>query len=386
MDSYGSTYGSGGGYGAGSFGSGYSGGLGMGSSSTAGSTTKWWWYVACVILLGGGVFMYLSRNRPDEDTSKKGRDGEEEEDGGPRATRSKRAAETKDAKGSKTNTDATGMRNDLDKERDWASDAPITRLANFAFESKTKPGYVPNKTGAIAPKPAANPPYKFVACEASASYAVRWNGRYLTVKSPNSVKWTEERQEPESCFKTVPGHCGAGNGFVMLRSMANKMFVRADASSGLLVCKDTPTARTADAYCWKLNPDPVPGKQPCGQQYSYDLGRIVDVPCDVQEMPKGAASCSTVTRGYQAACCIRKGPKNHTNHDAFCEATIFPKVVGQQLQQALLYIRTRRPDLTLKPCPEPCATNAVPEQYPNVVVVPYDARSGYVTSIPRRLV
>jgi hypothetical protein len=353
------------------------------------------WYAVFLLLVGTGTYVYL-RTKPTKGTKGSG-DADDEDTAQEGALGNRKAAQgTNDTKASKSNAKenkstagAAGAKTDPDarsafeKEREWASDAPVTKLAAFAFESKTKPGHVPNTSGAIAPKPAGNPPYKFVACEASASYAIRWNGRYLTVKSPNSVKWTEERQEPESCFKTVPGYCGAGNGYVMLRSAANKMFVRADASSGLLVCKDTPTARTAAAYCWRLAPDAVPAKQPCGQQYSYDLGRIVDVPCNVKEMPAGNESCSTVTRGYQATCCIRKGPGAH---DAFCDATIFPKVVGQQLQQALLYIRTRRPDLTLKPCPEPCTTQAVPEQYPNVVIVPYDARSGYVTSIPRRLV
>lgn len=383
MDPYGSSYG---------LGTGFASPQAAAPSSS--SLTKYIWYAIFLLVLGAGTYVYVKRTNKSNDKGPK--DGTDDLADEARSRGKQRTSSTSGGKmGTKTDTNTAAStsgtdvdaRTEFEKERDWATDAPITKLANFAFESKTKPGFVPNKSGAIAQKPAANPPYKFVACQATASYAIRWNGRYLTVKSPNSVKWTTERQEPGSCFKTVPGYCGAGNGYVMLRSMANKMFVRADASSGLLVCKDTPTARTADAYCWKLNPDPVPAKQPCGQQYSYDLGRIVDVPCEVKEMPTGNDSCSTVTKGYQAACCIRKGPNSHNgNHDAFCEATIFPKVVGQQLQQALLYIRTRRPDLTLKPCPEPCTTQPVPEQYPNTVIIPYDARSGYVTSIPRRLV
>lgn len=267
-------------------------------------------------------------------------------------------------------------------ERRWETDPPEARLATFAFESKTRPGFVPNKQGRIAQKPAGNPPYKLVACQYSGSYAIRWNARYLTVLSPNSVKWTEDKQEPGSCFKLVPGYCGDGNNYVMLRSMANKLFLRADATSGVLVCKDVPTARTATSYCWKLNPESKV-RQPCGQQYSYDLGRIIDVPCNVTPMPKPGESCQTVTPGYRASCCLRKGPD--AEHDAYCESTIFPKVVGRSLQEALLYLKTRRPDLALKPCPEPCTVEAVPIQNPNLVVIPYDPRSNFVTSIPRRL-
>lgn len=267
-------------------------------------------------------------------------------------------------------------------ERKWVTDAPEARLANFAFESYTLKGYVPNQKGQIVRKPAGNPPYKLVGCETSGSYAIRWAGRYLAVTSPNRVQWVPEKQEPGSCFKLIPGHCGSGNNFVMLRSMANKMFVRVDGPSNALVCKDTPTGRTAANYCWKLQPDTA-GKQPCGQIYSYDLGRIIDVPCNVTSMPPAGGSCGVVTPGYRAACCMKKGAE--ATHDAFCTSTIFPQVVGQSLQQALLYIRTRRPDLALKPCPTPCTLQPTPIQNPNMVVVPYDARSNIVTSIPFRL-
>ena len=342
---------------------------------------RWVLILAFLVVVAGGGYMYMKR------TTKKDAAVVPTETGAPSSRTAKKTKKTpkttSGGSGGGGSSDDDDVRTAFEKEQNWASDAPITRLADFAFESKTRPGYVPTAKGGIAPKPAGNPPYKFVACEASASYAVRWNGRYLTVKDSSTVRWTEERQEPGSCFKIVPGFCGAGDGYVMLRSVANKSVLRADEASGMLVCKDIPTARTAAMFCWKLNPA-IAKKQPCGQQYSYDLGRIVDVPCDVQEMPRGDASCSTVTRGYQAKCCIRKGPNTH--RDGFCETTIFPKVVGQSLQQALLYIRTRRPDLILKPCPEPCTTQAIPEQYPDVVIVPYDARSGVVTSIPRRLV
>ena len=267
-------------------------------------------------------------------------------------------------------------------ERNWVSDAPEAKLADFAFESYTLKNYVPDKTAKLARKPAGNPPYKLVGCESSGSYAIRWAGMYLAVLGPNSVKWVPEKQEPGTCFKLIPGHCGSGNNYVMMRSMANKLFLRADGPTNALMCKDTPTGRTAAKYCWKLQPD-FSGKQPCGQQYSYDLGRIIDVPCNVTSMPAAGGSCSTVTAGYRAACCLKKGAG--ADHDTFCTSTIFPKVVGQNLQQALLYIRTRRPDLALKPCPTPCTLKATPIQNPNMVVVPYDARSNIVTSTPYRL-
>ena len=290
---------------------------------------------------------------------------------------------TKKTSGSSATTRAGGGTIEgIEGELKWATDPPEAKLATFAFESKSRPNYVPNKQGRIAIKPAGNPVYKLVGCDSMGAYAIRWNGRYLTVDSPNLVKWTEEKQEPGSCFKLIPGYCDSTN-YVMLRSMANKLCVRADDTYGQLVCKDIPTARTADAYCWRLNPTTTT-KQPCGPQYSYDLGRIVDIPCNVKEMPSGNGSCSTVTAGYQANCCIKKG--KDAAHDPFCETTIFSKVVGRSLQEAILYIRTRRPDLSLKPCPEPCTTQAIPIQSPNLVVIPYDARSNIVTSVPRRLV
>ena len=285
---------------------------------------------------------------------------------------------TKSTKPVKTTASVEGIEGELK----WVSSPPEAKLATFAFESKTRPKYVPNQQGRIAIIPSGNPPYKLVGCDSVGAYAIRWNGRYLTVDSPNLVKWTEEKLEPGSCFKIVPGYCGGGE-YIMLRSVANKLVLRADDTYGQLVCKDTPTARTADSYCWKLNPTTT-SKQPCGPQYSYDLGRIVDIPCNVKEMPDGNASCSTVTAGYQAKCCTAKG--QGAAHDTFCEATIFPKVVGKSLQEAILYIRTRRPDLSLKPCPEPCTTEAIPIQSPNLVIIPYDARSNVVTSVPRRLV
>jgi hypothetical protein len=267
-------------------------------------------------------------------------------------------------------------------ERKWVSDPPESKLANFSFESYTKKLHVPDKTGKLVRKPAGNPPYKLVGCNSTGAYAIRWNGRYLAVREPNKVIWVEEKEEPATCFKIVPGHCGSGEKYIMLRSVANKMFLRADGPTNVLVCKDIPTGRTAASYCWKLNPE-FSGKQPCGQIYSYDLGRVIDVPCNVVSVPPTTGtSCKTVTPGYHATCCMKRG----ATHDPYCTSIIFPKVVGQPLQQALLYIRTRRPDLSLKPCPIPCTLKAIPIQNPKLVVVPYDPRSNVVTSIPYVLI
>ena len=81
----------------------------------------------------------------------------------------------------------------------------------------------------------------------------------------------------ESCWKVVPSYCASNDGaqYVMLRSMANSMVLRADEGSGALVARDVPTARTAAKYCWKLM-GRVPGsagKQGC--EYSYDANRVV---------------------------------------------------------------------------------------------------------------
>ena len=323
--------------------------------------------LCCLVLIGIGAYVFMRRSSA-----------------GPTASEPDITDVTVPSPPKKVSSSSGGtplLPDETGGERRWETDPPEARLAVFAFESKTRPGFVPDKKGRIAQKPAGNPPYKLVGCQYSGAYAIRWNSRYLTVISPNSVKWTEDKQEPGSCFKIVPGHCNAKE-YVMLRSMSNKLFLRADASSGLLVCKDIPTARTADSYCWKLNPE-MSKKQPCGPQYSYDLGRIVDVPCNVTTTPKPGESCSSVTPGYRAKCCLSRGPEGQ--HDAYCESTIFPKVVGRSLQEAMLYLRTRRPDLALKPCPEPCTVEAVPIQNPNLVVIPYDARSNLVTSIPRRL-
>lgn len=268
------------------------------------------------------------------------------------------------------------------QEEAIASSAPDNTLASFAFESLVKQYHVPNAKAVLVAKPPGNPPYKLVNC-ADKGYAVRWSGRYLTALTPSKVVWTEEKQEPNSCWKTVAGSCG-GDKYVMLRSQSNNLFLRADAASGALVCKDAPTNRTKSTFCWKLLPDSAQ-KQPCGCQYSYDLQKVVCTPCNVVQMPVGDASCSTVTAGYQAACCEKRGTAA-ASQDAFCSSSYWPEIVGRTLQEAMLYLKTRRPEFTLQPCPAPCTASAVPVPTPNTVLIPYDPRSNIVTAPARRLI
>lgn len=267
------------------------------------------------------------------------------------------------------------------KEEPIPTTEPDSKLAAFAFEPLEKPGYVPGKDGTLIKKPAGNPPYKLVQCGKS-GYAIRWMGKYFTVYSSSKMEWNENKQEPHSCFVTVPGYCGGGGDYVMLRSVANKMFVRAEAS-GALVCKDTPTARNAKQFCWKLAPD-VQGVQPCGCQYSYELQRVVCTPCDIKKMPDAGKSCETVTPGYRADCCVSKGQASL--NDTFCKSAAWPEVVGRNVKEVMLYLRTKRPDLTLRPCPSPCTVSAYPTPTPNVIVIPYDARTGFVTAPARVLI
>ena len=281
-------------------------------------------------------------------------------------------------------TTPTGPVSDIMINEEITVEAPDIKVGTFAFESMTMPGYVPTSDASLAKKTAGMPPFKFVAC-GDAGYAIRWNGKYLTLDQDRVAYWHEEKLEPDSCFSVVPGYCGTTK-HIMLRSGANNSFLRYDPTTKKLVCINAPTGRTASKFCWKLEPDPVVIKQPCGCQYSYEMGRVVCTPCDgVKEMPDSLnGSCSTVTAGYQATCCIRKGAASQ--NDAFCNTVAWPEVVGRNIKEAMLYIRTRRPDLTLVPCSAPCTAEAYPTQSPNTVVIPYDPRSGLVVAAARRLI
>lgn len=259
--------------------------------------------------------------------------------------------------------------------------APDSVVTPFAFELYGRDKVVPTVDGRVARKVAGNPPYNLVQCNLTGGYAVRWNSTFLTLESSQVLKWTETKQEPHSCWKIVPGYCG-DNKYVMLRSLANNMFLTIDLASDTLVCKDIPTGRTAKQYCWKLEPD-VAKPARCGCEYDYSKGKVVCIPCDVKKLPDGNQSCDTVTPGYKAECCLTDG---RHNSDPFCRTAAWPEVVGRSLKEAMLYLRTRRPDLVLSPCPNECTTKAFPEPKQNVVVIPYDPRSGIVTAAARRLI
>jgi hypothetical protein len=270
----------------------------------------------------------------------------------------------------------------LDSEgTDYRTLAPDSVLRTFAFELYGRDLVVPTVQGRVARKPAGNPPYNLVQCNLAGGYAVRWNSTFLTLENANSVIWTDQKQEPHSCWKVVPGYCGDEK-YIMLRSLANNMFLTVDASSDALVCKDIPTARTAKQYCWKLVPE-APVAKKCGCEYDYSKGRVVCIPCDIKKLPNGTESCETVTAGYRAECCLETGSKRN---DPWCRTAVWPEVVGRSLREVMLYIRTRRPDLVLQPCANECTTAAFPEPKPSVVIIPYDARSGIVTAPARRLI
>jgi hypothetical protein len=266
-----------------------------------------------------------------------------------------------------------------------ASPSTETVLLEFAFEPLSMPGYVPDSSKPnpkLVQKPAGNPPYKLVSCNLNNGYAVRWNGQYLT-SSEFGVQWTESREEPLSCFEIVPGYCG-GSKYIFLRNFGDRNFLRYDSTNGKLICQDGPTGRSASEYCWKLESDDAK-PQPCGPQYSYDAGKVIDIPCNIQEMPTtDGKSCNTVTPGYQSACCIKKGADAQS--DPGCKDLLWTNVVGRPLQEAMLLIRTQRPDLALQPCPEPCTVSAFPTPQIHTVVLPYDARSGIITSPPHVLI
>lgn len=341
----------------------------LSATATTPSWKKWALGAGIGIVIALGVYMYMSRSNGGDGEGAKAIGG-----GGGKASAPATAASAGGGVASSI----------VVSEEPIATLEPDSKLASFAFESLTLPGYVPNAAASLARKPAGNPPYKLVQC-GSAGYAIRWRGRYLTVTDPNKLSWTVDKQEQQSCFTLIPGYCGDKK-HVLLRSKSNKMFVRADGASKALVCKDTPTARTSKNFCWKLQPE-ISGIQPCGCQYSYDLGKVVCTPCDVHTDPKPGASCNSVTPGYRASCCLQKmsykGPKIQVI-DSYCSNVVWPEVVGRSLNEAMLLLRTKRPDLTLRPCPEPCNAQAYPVPSPRTIVIPYDARSSTVTS-PARL-
>ena len=273
------------------------------------------------------------------------------------------------------NANAAGWSLDFNAEQPPIMEGKDIALTEFTFENLTMPSYVPDARTRMVRKPAGNPPYKLVNCNVANAYAIRWNGRFLNMYSPNKFEWKTNKEEPDGCFTIVPGYCG-GNGkdYVMLRSTMNRHFLRIDEGSGMLICKDTPTARTAEKYCWKLRDTDASTKMPCGPQYSEDLKRVIDIPCTILQEPLPGKGCSSVTKGFVAKCC-----GVHPD-DPECRGSYWREVVGRQLTESILYLKTRRPDLKVQPCPHPCTKNPFPEYDETTVMIPYDTRSGFVTA------
>jgi hypothetical protein len=200
---------------------------------------------------------------------------------------------------------------------------PETKLTAFAFESLTAPGFVPNLDLRLVRKPAANPVYSLVSCGvANTRYAIRWQGRYLSVVTGKVLKWSDLKEEPNSCFVMVPGYCGSpGQQYAMLRSALNGNFLRAD-ETGTLICDDAPTANTALKFCWKVRGAPaVNTDAQCGCAYDYNVQSVVCKPCGV------ATSAAPATRAPLP------GP--------------WPELVGWDVNQAEAYLKQRHPSLTI---------------------------------------
>ncbi|MGA1564029.1 MAG: hypothetical protein ACO35C_05360 [Pontimonas sp.] len=251
------------------------------------------------------------------------------------------------------------------------------KLLEFTFEHKLLPGRVPDASTKMVVKPAGFAPFKFVSCQ-STGYAIRWMGRYLSLKSSSELAWTTEKQEPNSCFRVVSGYCD-GTKYIMLRSLFNNHFLRVDGDTNKLVCVDSPTRNNADQYCWKLASDDPVG-MPCGPQFLPDYGRVVNIPCEIKATPP----CGEATPGFKSACCLR-----HPD-DPTCAGSVFREVMGRPLAEAALYIKTRQPGLTIKKCEQtdPVCTKLKPFPIPepDTVVLPYDKKLGIVSGPAFRFV
>ena len=244
------------------------------------------------------------------------------------------------------------------------------KMLEFAFEPKLLPGRVPDASTKMVVKPSGFAPFKFVGCE-STGYSIRWMGRYLTLDSSSSLRWSTDKQEPNSCFQISPGYCDSTE-YIMLRSLFNRHFVRVDGNTNKLVCVDGPTRNTSDQFCWKLTND-EPQKMPCGPQFLPDYGRVVNIPCSIKATPP----CGDATPGFKSACCLR-----HPD-DPTCAGSVFREVMGRPIAEAALYIKTRHPGLTIKKCERTdrvCnALKPFPVYDENTVVLPYDKKFGVVS-------
>ena len=266
------------------YGGGYSSGLGGGlggynmsgmgtntGASQAGGPSKMTIIavvVAILICCSISVYIYMTRSS-DDDTSKQA---------APAAAAAASGGGGGGQSGSGGGGGASSARSGEERVPDRGDDV---KYATFAFEHLTRAYHVPTLEGRIVRKPPANPPYKLVPCTGEGLYAVRWQGKFLTVdREKVVVMWTDEKSEPQSCWRVVPGYCGDDE-FVLLRSAANNMVLRPDGASGQLVVKDIPTARTAKDFCWKLV-GRAPGQAAstdCGCQYDYEKARVVCIPC-----------------------------------------------------------------------------------------------------------
>jgi hypothetical protein len=216
------------------------------------------------------------------------------------------------------------------------------KYATFAFEHLTRAYHVPTLTGTIVRKPPANPPYKLVPCAGEGMYAVRWQGKFLTLDRDNLVvKWTDERVEPQSCWRVVPGYCG-NDEFILLRSVANNMVLRPDGASGQLVVKDIPTARTAKDFCWKLvgRTPGQPVSTDCGCQYDYEKARVVCIPCGDAKTP--APSPPPGGKGPSFAPTAAPGAVAPTNLDAAAR-----QLIGHDVRSSVQYLQRASPGATV---------------------------------------
>lgn len=244
------------------------------------------------------------------------------------------------------------------------------KLLEFAFEPKLLAGHVPDARTKVVPKPAGYPPFKLVPC-ASTGYAIRWSGRYLTMRTSSEFYWSTTKMEPNSCFQVVPGYCDSTE-YIMIRSLFNRYFLRVDGATKKLVAVDAPTRNNADNFCWKMAND-EPKKMPCGPQFIPEYGQVVNIPCEIKLGPP----CGDATPGFKSACCMRYPD------DATCRGAVFREVMGRPVAEAALYIKSRLPGVVIKKCERSDQVCNRLKPFPiydeNTMVLPYDKRLGIVS-------
>jgi len=248
-------------------------------------------------------------------------------------------------------------------------------LLSFAFEHRLLgPGIAPDATTKMTRVVAAEDSYKLVRCSLANGFAVRWMNRFLTIDTDGSLSWSERKQEPQSCWNIQPGYCGSdGAEFVMFQSIFNNRFLRVDGYTNKLVCVDTPSTENASQFCWKLQRSDPPARR-CGTYYDPEYGRIISVPCEIVQDPPQGGTCADTTPGFMAKCCLK-------HNDPSCRSVVLREVVGRQLDEAALYIKTRFPDHKIVTCKrgDVCEkANPFPIHAADTWVVPYDEKLGTV--------